>query len=119
MKRHLIAISLFFFIYAPIALLVAVGGGCFHGDNQEVSSQDTTSNLKVIFQNENGIGNVRASSGTCQDTPEGTLIIDDQGEGWLVGDDLTEGTNVIMLLTDNNTSEYNDDSIITLIEVVQ
>jgi hypothetical protein len=119
MKKHLIAIGLFFFIYAPIALLVAVGGGCFHGDNQEAPSQDTPSDFRLIFQNENEIGTVRASSGTCQDTPEGTLIIDDQGEGWLVSDDLTEGTNVIMLLTDNNTNEYNDDSIITLIEVVQ
>ena len=77
------------------------------------------SNFRVIFQNENETGNVRASSGICQDTPEGTLIVDAQGEGWLVSDDLTEGTNVIMLLTDNNTNEYNDDSIITLIEVVQ
>lgn len=119
MKRHLIAISLFFFIYAPIALLVTTGAGCFHDDNQETLPQDTPSNFKVIFQNENEMGNVRASSGICQDTPEGTLIIDAQGEGWLVSDDLTEGTNVIMLLTDNNTDEYNDDSIITLIEVVQ
>jgi hypothetical protein len=119
MKKHLIAIGLFFLIYAPVALLVIVGGGCFHENNQEVLSQSTASNFKVIFQNENEMGTVRASSGTCQDTPEGTLIIDDQGEGWLVSDDLTEGTNVIMLLTDNNTNEYNDDSIITLIEVVQ
>ena len=77
------------------------------------------SNFKIIFQNENEFGNVRASSGTCSTHPEGTLITDAQGEGWLVSDRLTEGTNVIMLLTDNNTTQYNDDSIITLIEVVQ
>lgn len=119
MKRHLTAIGLFFLICAPVALLLAVGGGCFHEDNQEVPSQNTTSNFKVIFQNENETGTVRASSGICQDIPEGTLIVDAQGEGWLVSDDLTEGTNVIMLLTDNNTNEYSDDTIITLIEVVQ
>lgn len=77
------------------------------------------SNFKIIFQNENGKGNVRASSGICSTHPDGTLITDAQGEGWLVSDRLTEGANVIMILTDNNTTQYNDDSIITLIEVVQ
>ena len=77
------------------------------------------SNFKIIFQNENEFGNVRASSGTCSTHPEGTLITDTQGEGWLVSDRLTEGTEVIMILTDNNTTQYNDDSIITLIEIVQ
>ena len=119
MKKHLTAIGLLFLIYTAFIMLCAAGGGCFQENNQETPIQDTPSNFKVIFQNENEVGNVRASSGICQDTPEGTLIIDAQGEGWLVSDDLTEGTNVIMLLTDNNTNEYNDDSIITLIEVVQ
>jgi hypothetical protein len=118
MKRHLTAIGLLFLIYTSFIMLCAAGGG-FQENNQETPIQDTPSNFKVIFQNENETGTVRASSGICQDTPEGTLIVDAQGEGWLVSDDLTEGTNVIMLLTDNNTNEYNDDSIITLIEVVQ
>ena len=118
MKKHLTAIGILVLSWTSFIMLCAAGGG-FHESSQEASSQDTISNFKVIFQNENGVGNVRASSGTCQDTPEGTLIIDGQGEGWLVSDDLTEGTNVIVLLTDNNTNEYNDDSIITLIEVVQ
>ena len=119
MKRHLTGIGLLFLIWTSFAILLAVGAGYFHEDNQETLPQDTPSNFRVIFQNENEMGNVRTSSGICQDTPEGTLIIDAQGEGWLVSDELTEGTNVIMLLTDNNTNEYNDDSIITLIEVVQ
>lgn len=118
MKRHLTAIGLLFLICISFIMLCAAGGG-FHENNQEISSQNTTSDFKVIFHDEDEVGNVRASSGICQDTPEGTLIVDAQGEGWLVSDDLTEGTNVIMLLTDNNTNEYNDDSIITLIEVVQ
>ena len=119
MKRHLIAIGLFFLIYIPFALLFVVGGGYFHGDNQKALPQDTTSNFKVIFQNENEIGNVRSSSGTCFSHPNGTLIVDAEGEGWLVSDKLAEGTDVMMIITDNNTNEYNDDSIITLIEVVQ
>lgn len=118
MKKHLTAIGLLVLIWTFFIMLCAAGGG-FHENNQEAPIQDTPSNLRVVFQNENEMGNVRASSGICQDTPEGTLIIDAQGEGWLVSDELTEGTNVIMLLTDNNTNEYNDDSIITLIEVVQ
>ena len=119
MKRHLIAIGLFFLIYIPFAILLAVGAGCFHEDNQEVPIQDTTSNFRIIFQNENEIGNVRGSSGTCFSHPNGTLIVDAEGEGWLVSDKLAEGTDVMMIITDNNTNEYNDDSIITLIEVVQ
>lgn len=88
----------------------------------EINSQNEPAeyfNFKIIFQNENGNGNVRASFGTCSTHPDGTLIIDTQGEGWLVSDRLTEGTEVIMIITDNNTTQYNDDSIITLMEVVQ
>ena len=119
MKKHLMSFGLFCFIYPFVLLLLIVSSGCFQEDSPETPSQATASHFRVIFQNENEMGSVRASSGICQDIPEGTLIIDDQGEGWRVNDDLTEGTNVIMLLTDNNTNEYNDDSIIALIEVVQ
>lgn len=90
--------------------------------SNEINSQNEPAeyfNFKIIFQNENVNGNVRASSGTCSTHPDGTLITDAQGEGWLVSDRLTEGTEVIMILTDNNTTQYNDDSIITLIKVVQ
>ena len=119
MKKHLTAIGLLFLIYTAFIMLCAAGGGCFHEDNQETLPQDTTSNFKIIFQNENEIGNVRGSSGTCFSHPNGTLIVDAEGEGWLVSDKLAEGTDVMMIITDNNTNEYNDDSIITLIEVVQ
>ena len=105
-----------------ILFAVGVSGWLTMWLDSTINFQETPvehSNYRVIFQNDNGKGNVRASSGICSTHPDGTLITDTQGEGWLVSDRLTERTEVIMILTDNNTTQYNDDSIITLIEVVQ
>lgn len=105
-----------------ILFSVGVSGWLTMWLDSKINFQDEPiqhSNFRVIFQDENKQGNVRASSGICSTHPDGTLITDAQGEGWLVSDRLTEGAEVIMILTDNNTTQYNDDSIITLIEVVQ
>jgi hypothetical protein len=121
MKRHLIAIGLFFFIYAPIALLVAVGGGCFHGDNQEVSPQEVPSHFEIIFQNENEFGNLRVSTGTSFHSPDGALLVDAEGQAWAVeGVELADNTNVLVVLSNNNTTNnIYDDVVVGMYRVAQ
>lgn len=121
MKRHLIAIGLFFLIYIPFVLLLVVGGGCFHEDNQETSSQNTVSYLEVIFQDENELGNLRVSAGTTFHSPDGTLLVDTEGQAWAVeGVELADNVNVIVVMSDNNTTDnIYDDVIVGMYRVAQ
>lgn len=121
MKRHLIAIGLLFLIFAPFALLLAVGGGCFQKDNQEVSSQEVPSHFEIIFQDENEFGNLRVSTGTSFHSPDGTLLVDAEGQAWAVeGVELADDENVLVMISNNNTTNnIYDDVVVGMYRVVQ
>ena len=121
MKKHLIAIGLLFLIFTPFALLLAIGGGSFHEDNQEVSSQEIPSHFDIIFQDENKYGNLRVSTGTTFHSPDGTLLIDAEGQTWAVeGVELADDVNVLVMISNNNTTNnIYDDVVVGMYRVVQ
>lgn len=121
MKKHLIAIGLLCLVYIPFALLLAVGGGCFQKDNQETPLQNTTPSFEVLFQDENEIGNLRVSAGTTFHSPEGTLLVDAEGQAWAVeGVELADDENVLVMISNNNTTNnIYDDVVVGMYRVVQ
>lgn len=121
MKRHLVAIGLLFLIWAPFAMLLAVGAGYFHKDNQVTPPQNTTSCFETIFQDENELGNLRVSAGTSFHSPDGTLLVDVEGQAWAVeGVELADDVNVLVVLSNNNTIDnIYDDVVVGMYGVVQ
>lgn len=121
MKKHLTAIGLLILIYIPFAILLAVSAGYFHENNQETLPQDMPSNFKIIFQNENEMGNLRVSIGTSFHSPDGTLLVDAEGQAWAVeGVELADNTNVLVVLSNNNTIDnIYDDVVVGMYGVVQ
>ena len=121
MKKHLIAIGLLFLIFIPFALLLAVGGGCFQKDNQEASSQEVPSHFEIIFQDENEFGNLRVSAGTTFHSPDGTLLVDAEGQAWAVeGVELADDVNVLVMINNNNTTDnIYDDVVVGMYRVAQ
>lgn len=121
MKKHLTGIGLLLLIWTSFAILLAVGAGYFHEDNQETLPQDTTSNFKVIFQNENEMGNLRVSTGTSFHSPDGTLLVEAEGQAWAVeGVELADDVNVLVVLSNNNTTNnIYDDVVVGMYGVAQ
>jgi hypothetical protein len=112
MKRHLTAIGLLFLIYTSFIMLCAAGGG-FHEDNQETSSQNTNSYLEVVFQDKNELGNLRVSAGTTFHSPDGTLLVDAEGQAWAVeGVELADDVNVLVMISNNNTTNNIYDDVV-------
>jgi hypothetical protein len=120
MKRHLTAIGLLFLIYTSFVMLCTAGGG-FQENNQDPSSQNATSYLEVVFQDENELGSLRVSTGTTFHSPDGTLLVDAEGQAWAVeGVELADDTNVLVMINNNNTTDnIYDDVIVGMYRVVQ
>ena len=78
-------------------------------------------NFEIIFQNENEFGNLRVSTGTAFHSPNNTLMIDAEGQAWTVeGTDLADDTNVLVVISDNNTiNNTYDDIIVGMYRVAQ
>lgn len=78
-------------------------------------------NFEIIFQNENELGNLRVSTGTAFHSPNDTLMIDAEGQAWTVeGVDLADDTNVLVVISDNNTiNNTYDDVIVGMYRVAQ
>lgn len=78
-------------------------------------------NFEIIFQNENEFGNLRVSTGTAFHSPNNTLMIDAEGQAWTVeGTDLADDTNVLVVISDNNTiNNTYDDVIVGMYRVAQ
>lgn len=78
-------------------------------------------NFEIIFQNENEFGNLRVSTGTAFHSPDNTLMIDAEGQAWTVeGIDLADDTNVLVIISDNNTiNNTYDDVIVGMYRVAQ
>lgn len=78
-------------------------------------------NFEIIFQNENEFGNLRVSTGTAFHSPDNTLMIDAEGQAWTVeGIDLVDDTNVLVVISDNNTiNNTYDDIIVGMYRVAQ
>lgn len=78
-------------------------------------------NFEIIFQNENEFGNLRVSTGTAFHSPDNTLMIDAEGQAWTVeGIDLADDTNVLVVISDNNTiNNTYDDVIVGMYRVAQ
>ena len=78
-------------------------------------------NFEIIFQNENEFGNLRVSTGTAFHSPNNTLMIDAEGQAWAVeGVDLADDTNVLVVISDNNTiNNTYDDVIVGMYRVAQ
>ena len=78
-------------------------------------------NFEIIFQNENEFGNLRVSTGTAFHSPDNTLMIDAEGQAWTVeGTDLADDTNVLVVISDNNTiNNTYDDVIVGMYRVAQ
>lgn len=78
-------------------------------------------NFEIIFQNENELGNLRVSTGTAFHSPNNTLMIDAEGQAWTVeGTDLADDTNVLVVISDNNTiNNTYDDVIVGMYRVAQ
>lgn len=78
-------------------------------------------NFEIIFQNENEFGNLRVSTGTAFHSPNNTLMIDAEGQAWTVeGTDLADDTNVLVVISNNNTiNNTYDDVIVGMYRVAQ
>ena len=78
-------------------------------------------NFEIIFQNENELGNLRVSTGTAFHSTNDTLMIDAEGQAWTVeGVDLADDTNVLVVISDNNTiNNTYDDVIVGMYRVAQ
>lgn len=79
------------------------------------------SHFEVIFQDENEFGNLRVSTGTSFHSPDGTLLVDAEGQAWAVeGVELTDDVNVLVMINNNNTTNnIYDDVIVGMYRVAQ
>ena len=79
------------------------------------------SHFEVIFQDENEFGNLRVSTGTSFHFPDGTLLVDAEGQAWAVeGVELADDTNVLVMINNNNTTDnIYDDVIVGMYRVAQ
>ena len=79
------------------------------------------SHFEVIFQDENEFGNLRVSTGTSFHSPDGTLLVDAEGQAWAVeGVELADDTNVLVMINNNNTTNnIYDDVIVGMYRVAQ
>jgi ABC-type thiamine transport system ATPase subunit len=84
-------------------------------------TQEAPSHFEIIFQNENEFGNLRVSTGTSFHSPDGTLLVDAEGQAWAVeGVELADNTNVLVVLSNNNTmNNIYDDVVVGMYRVVQ
>lgn len=82
---------------------------------------EESSHFEIIFQDENEFGNLRVSAGTTFHSPDGTLLVDAEGQAWAVeGVELADNTNVLVVLSNNNTmNNIYDDVIVGMYRVVQ
>lgn len=87
----------------------------------DTSTQEEPSHFEIIFQNENEIGNLRVSTGASFHSPDGTLLVDAEGQAWAVeGVELADGTNVVLMMSDNNTTNnIYDDVVVGMYTVAQ
>ena len=88
-----------------------------HGDHCAVEP----SHFEVIFQNENEFGNLRVSAGTSFHSPDGTLLVEAEGQAWAVeGVELADDVNVLVVLSNNNTTNnIYDDVVVGMYRVAQ
>ena len=88
-----------------------------HADHCAVES----SHFETIFQDENEMGNLRVSTGTTFHSPDGTLLVEAEGQAWAVeGVELADNTNVLVVLSNNNTMDnIYDDVVVGMYGVVQ
>lgn len=79
------------------------------------------SHFEVIFQDENEFGNLRVSTGTSFHSPDGTLLVDAEGQAWAVeGVELADDVNVLVMINNNNTTNnIYDDVIVGMYRVAQ
>lgn len=84
-------------------------------------TQEAPSHFEIIFQNENEFGNLRVSTGTSFHSPDGTLLVDAEGQAWAVEDvELADDTNVVVVMSDNNTANnIYDDVVVGMYRVAQ
>lgn len=84
-------------------------------------TQETLSHFEIIFQNENEFGNLRVSIGTSFHAPDGTLLVDAEGQAWAVeGVALADDVNVLVVFSDNNTTNnIYDDVVVGMYRVAQ
>lgn len=79
------------------------------------------SHFEVIFQDENEFGNLRVSTGTSFHSPDGTLLVDAEGQAWAVeGVELADDVNVLVMINNNNTTDnIYDDVVVGMYRVAQ
>ena len=71
------------------------------------------SHFETIFQDENEFGNLRVSTGTSFHSPDGTLLVDAEGQAWAVeGVELADDVNVLVMINNNNTTNNIYDDVI-------
>ena len=77
--------------------------------------------LEVIFQDDNELGNLRVSVGTTFHSPDGTLLVDAEGQAWAVeGVEFADDTNVLVMINNNNTTDnIYDDVVVGMYRVAQ
>ena len=83
--------------------------------------QEAPSHFEIIFQDENEFGNLRVSTGTSFHSPDGALLVDAEGQAWAVeGVELADDVNVIVVFSDNNTTNnIYDDVVVGMYRVAQ
>ena len=79
------------------------------------------SHFEVIFQDENEFENLRVSTGTSFHSPDGTLLVDAEGQAWAVeGVELADDVNVLVMINNNNTTDnIYDDVVVGMYRIVQ
>ena len=84
-------------------------------------TQEAPSHFEIIFQDENEFGNLRVSTGTSFHSPDGTLLVDAEGQAWAVeGVELADDEDVLVVLSNNNTmNNIYDDVVVGMYRVVQ
>lgn len=82
---------------------------------------EESSYFEIIFQDENELGSLRVSAGTTFHSPDGTLLVDTEGQAWAVeGVELADDVNVVVVMSDNNTTNnIYDDVVVGMYRVVQ
>ena len=82
---------------------------------------EKSSHFETIFQDENELGNLRVSAGTTFHSPDGTLLVDAEGQAWAVeGVELADDTNVLVMINNNNTTNnIYDDVVVGMYRVAQ
>ena len=82
---------------------------------------EESSHFEIIFQDEDEFGNLRVSTGTTFHSPDGTLLVDAEGQAWAVeGVELADDVNVLVMINNNNTTDnIYDDVVVGMYRVAQ